>query len=171
MTAAPRSTGSLFRKIVAALILVPLAIVIIAFAVANRQVVTVSLDPFSAERPAASLTLPLFALVIVLLILGVVIGGVAACATPNGGAWRGGWNAKSPGCMANWNRCGGAPAFPQIPRRQPRRPRACSCGRRFGSDAGPARQSARGHVERRQIETTQVQANQVQGNAGKCRFW
>ena len=78
MTAAPRSTGSLFRKIVAALILVPLAIVIIAFAVANRQVVTVSLDPFSAERPAASLTLPLFALVIVLLLLGVVIGGVAA---------------------------------------------------------------------------------------------
>jgi uncharacterized integral membrane protein len=78
LTAAPRSAGSLFRKIVAALILVPLAIVIIAFAVANRQTVTVSLDPFSAERPAASLTLPLFALVIVLLILGVVIGGIAS---------------------------------------------------------------------------------------------
>ncbi len=66
------------RKIVAALILVPLAIVIIAFAVANRQLVTVSLDPFSADQPAASLTLPLFALIIVLLILGVVIGGIAA---------------------------------------------------------------------------------------------
>ncbi|HET8918410.1 MAG TPA: lipopolysaccharide assembly protein LapA domain-containing protein [Xanthobacteraceae bacterium] len=56
----------------------PLAIVVIAFAVANRQIVTVSLDPFSAEHPAASLTLPLFALVIVLLVLGVLIGGIAA---------------------------------------------------------------------------------------------
>ncbi len=73
-----RSTGSVIRKIVAAIILVPLAVVIIAFAVANRQIVTVSLDPFSAEHPAASLTLPLFALVIVLLVIGVLIGGIAA---------------------------------------------------------------------------------------------
>jgi uncharacterized integral membrane protein len=67
-----------FRKVVAAVILVPLAVVIIAFAVANRQIVTVSLDPFSVERPAAAVTLPLFALILVLLIIGVVIGGVAA---------------------------------------------------------------------------------------------
>ena len=78
MNAAPRSAGSVLRKIVAAIILIPLAVVIIAFAVANRQIVTVSLDPFSAEHPAASLTLPLFGLVIVLLVLGVVIGGIAA---------------------------------------------------------------------------------------------
>ena len=78
MTQAARSAGTLFRKIIAAIILVPLAVVIVAFAVANRQTVTVSLDPFSAEHPAASLTLPLFALVIVLLFLGVLIGGIAA---------------------------------------------------------------------------------------------
>jgi uncharacterized integral membrane protein len=78
LTAAGRSTAGLIRKIIAAVILVPLAIIIIAFAVANRQIVTVSLDPFSAEHPAASLTLPLFALVIVLLIIGVLIGGIAA---------------------------------------------------------------------------------------------
>lgn len=78
MTATARSTGSVIRKIVAAIILVPLAVVIIAFAVANRQIATVSLDPFSAEHPAASLTLPLFALVIVLLVIGVLIGGIAA---------------------------------------------------------------------------------------------
>ena len=78
MTGAARSAGNTFRKIIAAIILVPLAVVIIAFAVANRQIVTVSLDPFSAEHPAASLTLPLFALVIVLLVLGVLIGGIAA---------------------------------------------------------------------------------------------
>jgi uncharacterized integral membrane protein len=57
---------------------VPLAVVIIALAVANRQIVTVSLDPFSAEHPAASVTLPLFGLIIVLLIVGVLIGGIAA---------------------------------------------------------------------------------------------
>jgi uncharacterized integral membrane protein len=78
LTGAARSTASVIRKIIAAVILVPLAAVIIAFAVANRQIVTVSLDPFSAEHPAASLTLPLFALVIVLLVLGVLIGGIAA---------------------------------------------------------------------------------------------
>jgi uncharacterized integral membrane protein len=78
LSLAPRPAGSPFRKIVAALILVPLAVVIIAFAVANRQPVTVSLDPFSADQPAASVTLPLFALVIALLVAGVLIGGVAS---------------------------------------------------------------------------------------------
>jgi uncharacterized integral membrane protein len=67
----------LLRKIVAMLILVPLAIVIIAFAVANRQAVTLSLDPFSAGAPAAALTLPLFAIVFVTLIVGVIVGGLA----------------------------------------------------------------------------------------------
>jgi uncharacterized integral membrane protein len=78
LSLAPRPASSPFRKIVAALILVPLAVVIIAFAVANRQPVTVSLDPFSSDRPAASLTLPLFALVILLLVAGVLIGGMAS---------------------------------------------------------------------------------------------
>jgi uncharacterized integral membrane protein len=73
-----RSSGSTLRRVAAAIILIPLAIVIVAFAVANRQIVTVSLDPFSSAAPAASVTLPLFALIIVLLIIGVVIGGIAA---------------------------------------------------------------------------------------------
>jgi uncharacterized integral membrane protein len=68
----------LLRKIVTALIVVPVGIVIIAFAVANRQVVTVSLDPFGSNPPAAAVTLPLFALIIALLILGVLVGGTAA---------------------------------------------------------------------------------------------
>jgi len=68
----------LLRKFATALILVPIAILIVAFAVANRQSVTVSLDPFGSEHPAASLALPLFGLVLVSLIAGVIIGGVAA---------------------------------------------------------------------------------------------
>ncbi len=78
MSDSTRSAGSTLRRVFAAIILVPLAIVIIAFAVANRQIVTVSLDLFSAAAPAAAVTLPLFALIIVVLIVGVVIGGIAA---------------------------------------------------------------------------------------------
>jgi uncharacterized integral membrane protein len=77
LTEHPRSAGGVLRKIIAVLILVPLAIILTAFAVANRHLVTVSLDPFNPSAPAASVTLPLFALVFVLLILGVLIGGTA----------------------------------------------------------------------------------------------
>jgi uncharacterized integral membrane protein len=68
----------MFRKIVTALILVPLAIIIVAFAVANRQAVTVSFDPTSSTNPAYALPMPLFVLIFIVLILGVIVGGVAA---------------------------------------------------------------------------------------------
>lgn len=68
----------MFRKIVTAVIVIPLAVIIIAFAVANRQAVTVSFDPFSATAPAYAATVPLFVLIFVLVILGVIVGGVAA---------------------------------------------------------------------------------------------
>ena len=68
----------MIRKIVTALILVPLAIVLISFAVANRQSVVVSLDPFDQAHPALALELPLFVLILALVIGGVVVGGVAA---------------------------------------------------------------------------------------------
>ena len=66
------------RKFVAAIILIPLAVIILMFAIANREIVTVSFDPFSSTHPAFSLTLPLFGLVFVLVGVGVVVGGVAA---------------------------------------------------------------------------------------------
>ena len=68
----------MFRKIVTAVIVVPLAVIIIAFAVANRQWVTVSFDPFSSASPAYAANLPLFALIFVMLIIGVIVGGIAA---------------------------------------------------------------------------------------------
>lgn len=68
----------MFRKIVTLVIVLPLAAVIVAFAVANRQLVTVSFDPFSAVSPAYAATLPLFILIFVLVILGVIVGGTAA---------------------------------------------------------------------------------------------
>ncbi|MBI4275594.1 MAG: DUF1049 domain-containing protein [Rhizobiales bacterium] len=66
------------RKIVTIFILSPLAIVIVTFAVANRQTVTVSFDPFSSTQPALSVSVPLFLLIFALTILGVMVGGFAA---------------------------------------------------------------------------------------------
>ena len=60
------------------LIFVPIAVVILAFAMANRQVVSISFDPFSEpESGAAMLTAPLYILLFLTLIVGVVVGGVA----------------------------------------------------------------------------------------------
>ena len=67
-----------FRKIATALVLVPLAIALIVFAVANREIVAVSLDPFDPAQPALSVRMPLFMLIFVFLITGVVLGGFAA---------------------------------------------------------------------------------------------
>jgi uncharacterized integral membrane protein len=68
----------MIRKIVTALILVPLAIIFVSFAVANRQTIVVSFDPFDSAHPAFAPSMPLFVLIFVLLILGVLIGGTAA---------------------------------------------------------------------------------------------
>ena len=76
----------MFRKIVTAIIVVPLVVIIVGFAVANRQAVTVSLDPLSSANPAYAATLPLFILIFIILILGVLIGGFAAWLRQ--GKWR-----------------------------------------------------------------------------------
>lgn len=68
----------MLRKLVFWFVLVPLAIIILMFAVANREIVTVSFDPFNSTSPAASLSVPLFVLIFILVILGVIIGGVAS---------------------------------------------------------------------------------------------
>jgi uncharacterized integral membrane protein len=68
----------LLRRIVAVIILVPLAIIIVVFAVANRQTVTISFDPFDAAQPVYSTATWLFVPILGALILGVVIGGLAS---------------------------------------------------------------------------------------------
>jgi uncharacterized membrane protein YciS (DUF1049 family) len=64
------------RKLVTALILVPLVVIMVAFAVANREIVTVTFDPFDTVQPAYALRLPLYLLIIVMIALGVVVGGL-----------------------------------------------------------------------------------------------
>ena len=61
-----------------ALILFPIAILVVLLAVANRGPVTLSLDPFSREAPEIAFTVPLFAVIFGAVMLGVLIGGLAA---------------------------------------------------------------------------------------------
>ena len=68
----------MFRKVVTALILVPIASVLVTFAVANRRSVVVSFDPFDPAHPAVAFALPLYGLLLAGVIGGVVIGGAAA---------------------------------------------------------------------------------------------
>lgn len=65
------------RKIVNVLVIVPLALVLLAFAVANRQFVTVSFNPFDASDAALALMLPLFVVIFVAAALGVIAGSLA----------------------------------------------------------------------------------------------
>lgn len=62
------------------LIGVPVVVIAAVVAIANRQLVTFSLDPFSISNPAGSISvrLPLFVLLLITLVLGAALGGVAA---------------------------------------------------------------------------------------------
>ena len=65
------------RKFFTALVVIPLGLIFIVFAVANRHWVTVSFDPFNSVDPAIKASMPLFVLIIVVAILGVIAGGSA----------------------------------------------------------------------------------------------
>lgn len=65
------------RKFFTALVLIPLAVVLVVFAVANRHLVTVSFDPFNTTDPSVGVTMPLFAVIIAVAIAGVIAGGLA----------------------------------------------------------------------------------------------
>src|SRR6202012_4290635 len=65
------------RKFLAALIVIPLALIFVVFAVANRHFVTVSFDPFNSAHPSVYFSLPLFVLIIAMAVLGVIAGGLA----------------------------------------------------------------------------------------------
>ena len=65
------------RKFLTALVVIPLGLLFIVFAVANRHLVTVSFDPFNSVDPSVAVTLPLFVVIIAVAILGVAAGGTA----------------------------------------------------------------------------------------------
>jgi uncharacterized integral membrane protein len=65
------------RKFFTAVVLIPLGLILVVFAVANRHLVTVSFDPFNSTDPSIAIRMPLFVVIIAAAIVGVVAGGSA----------------------------------------------------------------------------------------------
>lgn len=65
------------NRLLLVLVLVPLAVVIVALAVANRGVVPFTLDPFNPGNPILTVNWPLFVYLFAALALGMVIGSLA----------------------------------------------------------------------------------------------
>ena len=66
------------RTLLKALILLPLILVVVGLAVANRGPATLSLDPFALDVFPMQLAAPLYVFLLAAVALGVVLGGVAA---------------------------------------------------------------------------------------------
>lgn len=65
------------KRIVNVLILIPIAIVLIVLSVANRQSVTLALNPFRPEDSVLSVTAPFFVYLFLAVIFGLVVGSLA----------------------------------------------------------------------------------------------
>src|SRR5258705_13492692 len=73
----PSMRDMVMRKFFTGLVLIPLGVIFVVFAVANRHAVTVSFDPFNSTDPSVGVRLPLFVVIIAGAILGVGAGGTA----------------------------------------------------------------------------------------------
>jgi hypothetical protein len=68
----------MIKRVVNILVLIPIAIVLIVLSVANRQAVTLALNPFRPEDSVLSVTAPFF----VYLFLAVIFGPFSARSSP-----------------------------------------------------------------------------------------
>jgi uncharacterized integral membrane protein len=67
----------MLNRILLVVIVVPVAVVLVALAVANRTAVAFTLDPFNPGNPSLTLQLPLFVMLFLALGLGLLIGSFA----------------------------------------------------------------------------------------------
>lgn len=58
-------------------VFVPLAAILVSLAVANRELVAFTVDPFNPGNPALTLTLPLFIFLFLAIGVGMIIGSLA----------------------------------------------------------------------------------------------
>jgi hypothetical protein len=63
-------------RLLLAILMILAAAALVAFAIANRTLVTVSFDPFDPTDPAYVATMPLYLLGFAILILGAIVGGI-----------------------------------------------------------------------------------------------
>ncbi len=67
----------MISRFVAALIFVPIAVILIALAVSNRTSTSFTIDPFNPGNPALTMELPLFIWLFAALAAGMMIGSIA----------------------------------------------------------------------------------------------
>ncbi|MCV3239567.1 LapA family protein [Mesorhizobium sp. ZC-5] len=67
----------MYNRFLLIVVFVPLAVVLIALAVANRGLAAFTLDPFNPGNPALTLQLPLFVLLFAALAIGLIVGSIA----------------------------------------------------------------------------------------------
>ncbi len=76
----------MLRRILRWAVGLPIALVVISFAVANRQWITVSFDPFSRDAPFAAMDVPLWVLFFCGVFFGLIAGWIACWMAQ--GKWR-----------------------------------------------------------------------------------
>ncbi len=64
-------------RLIVVLILIPVAVILIALTVANRDIVAFTLDPFNPGSQALTFQAPLFVFLYLALAIGIVLGGAA----------------------------------------------------------------------------------------------
>ncbi|MEW9807426.1 lipopolysaccharide assembly protein LapA domain-containing protein [Mesorhizobium sp. ZMM04-5] len=64
----------MLNRFVLIAVFVPLAIILVALAVANRGVVSFTVDPFNPGNPALTWQMPLFVLLFAAVVAGMVVG-------------------------------------------------------------------------------------------------
>ena len=67
----------MLNRLLLIVIVVPLAIALVALSVANRDPVSFTMDPFNPGNPALTIQVPLFVLLLLALVLGIVVGSIA----------------------------------------------------------------------------------------------
>lgn len=74
------------KQVIAWVIGLPTAIILIAFALANRQIITISFDPIAKDAPFFAFSAPIWTLLFAGIFLGLVIGWVGSWISQ--GKWR-----------------------------------------------------------------------------------
>lgn len=68
----------ILRRLVVVILVLPATILAVLLAIANREPALLTLDPFGAPDPALAIRVPLFLLIFLTLIIGVILGGLAS---------------------------------------------------------------------------------------------
>lgn len=65
------------RTLLKAIVMAPFALLLIAFAIANHDTVSIALDPLNLVDPPLVYAMPLFLPIFIALVIGILLGGIA----------------------------------------------------------------------------------------------